>query len=481
MRFSFLFKNKSTRQIVLKNTFWLTFGTIISKLIRAVMVIYVARILGAEQYGLYSYGLSLASIFFIFADIGLSSLLIREYINRPNERREYVSTITAVKLALIGLSVILITFVAPHFSQISGTSPLLPLFAILLALDGLRSFGFSIFRARNKMEYETYVEIATEIVSTIIGFAILLTAPSVYNLLLGYIASSTLGVSLILIHVGIRHIGTFLKNIKLELIISILKASAPYALIGIFAMLMTNIDMYMIGYFLSVEQAGIYAAALRPISILYLLPGFISTAVFPAMNQLISSKEISKTKLLLEKSITATIAIALPITIGGIIVGYPIMRVMFGVEYIESANTFKLLLLTLIPIFPGFILSNILFSYEKRWAPLIATGAGAIINIILDIILIPKYGIAGSAFTTVLAQVVMNGYLYFEVRKIIPFSLFSKLKKIIFSCLLLAISTYSMYLMSVPLILLIPISGLIYAMTLFITKESLIEDIKKSF
>lgn len=477
----FLFKNKSPKQIVLKNTFWLSFGTIISKLIRALMVVYVARILGVEQYGLYSYGLSLASIFFIFADIGLSSLLIREYIKKPEERRAYVSTITAIKLTLIGLSIILISFVAPHISQLKETNTLLPLFAILLSLDGLRSFGFSIFRAKNKMEFETYTEIITEIISTVIGFTILLKAPSVHNLLLGYIASSTLGVSLILMYVGIKNISAFFKNIKLELVSSILKASAPYALIGIFAMLMTNIDMYLIGYFLSVEQAGIYAAALRPISILYLLPGFISTAIFPTMNQLITSKEVSKTKLLLEKSITATLAVALPIVIGGIIVGYPIMRVIFGVEYVQSANTFKLLLLTLIPIFPGFILSNILFSYEKRWAPLIATGAGAIVNIILDILLIPKYGIAGSAFATVLAQTVMNGYLYFEVNKITPFSLFSKLKKIILSCFILALSTYGMYLISVPLILLVPTSGLVYIMTLFITKESLIEDIKKSF
>lgn len=481
MILSFLFKNKSPKQIILKNTFWLTFGTIISKLIRAVMVVYVARILGVQQYGLYSYGLSLASIFFIFADIGLSSLLIREYIRRPDQRREYVSTITAVKLALICLSIILISFIAPHFSQIEDTNTLLPLFAILLALDGLRSFGFSIFRAKNKIELETYTEITTEIVSTAIGFIILYTAPSVHNLLLGYITSSALGVSLILMYVGVRHVGTFFKNIKLKLVSSILKASAPYALIGIFAMLMTNIDMYMIGYFLSIEQTGIYAAALRPISILYLLPGFISAAVFPTMNQLISSKEAIKTKLLLEKSVTATLAIALPIVVGGIIVSYPIMRVLFGVEYVESVNTFKLLLLTLIPIFPGFILSNILFSFEKRWAPLIATGAGAVINIILDILLIPKYGITGSAFATVLAQIVMNGYLYFEVKKIIPFSLFSKLRKIVFSCLLLALGTYSMYLISIPLILLVPISGLIYIMTLFITKESLIDDIKKAF
>ncbi|MDI6734266.1 MAG: oligosaccharide flippase family protein, partial [Patescibacteria group bacterium] len=88
----FLFKNKSEKQTVIKNSFWLAFGNIAGRLIRAVLIIYAARILGTEGYGIFSYALGLAAFFTIFSDIGLSSLLTRESIKKPEKIAEYFST-----------------------------------------------------------------------------------------------------------------------------------------------------------------------------------------------------------------------------------------------------------------------------------------------------------------------------------------------------------------------------------------------------
>jgi len=68
----FLFENKSMRQMVAKNTAWLAIGEMVSRLIRAGLIIYAARVLGTEGYGVFSYALSLAALFTIFSDIGLS-------------------------------------------------------------------------------------------------------------------------------------------------------------------------------------------------------------------------------------------------------------------------------------------------------------------------------------------------------------------------------------------------------------------------
>src|SRR3989304_2441108 len=97
----FLFQNKNIRQTIAKNAFWLSFGEIIGRILRAGVVIYSARILGAEQWGVFSYAITLAAMFTIFSDIGLSSVLTREAAKDPLNRDRYFSTIFVFKIILI--------------------------------------------------------------------------------------------------------------------------------------------------------------------------------------------------------------------------------------------------------------------------------------------------------------------------------------------------------------------------------------------
>ncbi|PIU98388.1 hypothetical protein COS61_01740, partial [Candidatus Wolfebacteria bacterium CG03_land_8_20_14_0_80_40_12] len=72
------FKNKGVRQTVAKNVFWLSAGELGSRVFRAFIIIYAARVLGAAEYGVFSYVMALTGFFTLFSDIGVSPLLTRE-------------------------------------------------------------------------------------------------------------------------------------------------------------------------------------------------------------------------------------------------------------------------------------------------------------------------------------------------------------------------------------------------------------------
>src|SRR3989338_11242180 len=110
---SFLFKNQSIRQKILKNTFWLFAGEIIGRILRAVIIIYAARVLGVAEYGVFSYEVTLAAFFSIFSDIGISAILTREGVRSPELRGQYLSTSFVIKLALTGISAFLVLSLAP--------------------------------------------------------------------------------------------------------------------------------------------------------------------------------------------------------------------------------------------------------------------------------------------------------------------------------------------------------------------------------
>ena len=190
---SFLFRNQSTRQTVAKNVFWLTAGQIGSRVFRAFIIIYAARVLGAAEYGVFSYVLGLAGFFTVFADIGVNAILTREAAKRPEEASYYFATTFWIKIILLIITAGLVIFVAPYFSKIEAARVLLPFVALLTIFDGLRELANAFFRAREKMELEALTTTATNVAITLLGFAILYLDQSAQSLAITYALSAGVG------------------------------------------------------------------------------------------------------------------------------------------------------------------------------------------------------------------------------------------------------------------------------------------------
>ena len=154
-----LFHNRGMRQTIAKNVFWLTLSQVGSRLIRALIIIYAARILGAAEYGIFAYVLGFAGFFTLFADVGINPLLTRNTANHPEQRTEYFSTSFWIKIVLLLATVLLVIFVAPHFTNIEAAKALIPLVALLVIFDGLRDFSIAFFRGLEKMEREALIVI----------------------------------------------------------------------------------------------------------------------------------------------------------------------------------------------------------------------------------------------------------------------------------------------------------------------------------
>src|SRR5574343_1664483 len=87
-----LFTNQHTNQILVKNTFWIGFGEIVSRLLKTIIILYVIRILGVNDWGIFSYTISLCGLFMIFSDMGLSSILTRELAKNVDIQDKYIAT-----------------------------------------------------------------------------------------------------------------------------------------------------------------------------------------------------------------------------------------------------------------------------------------------------------------------------------------------------------------------------------------------------
>jgi O-antigen/teichoic acid export membrane protein len=488
-------RNINLRQTIFKNTFWLGFGTALSKIIRAVTVIYAARILGVSGYGIFSYALGVATFFTIFSDIGLSPLFVRELSavksekergrleSNNYEQREYFSNIFLLKIILLLITILMVVFIAPLFTTINEARALLPIAALLLAADSLRGFMVSFSRSENRMEIEALITILTEVFITGLSLFVLFKFPSDKNLLIAYSTGSAIGmlISVWIFREQLKKYLVKLRGFNHKILMRIFSFSWPFAILGLFSPFMLNIDIIIVSWFRPVSDLGFYAAAQKPILLLYGIPGFLATSVFPIIVNLIKKNESQKLKVLLEKSIQATMVIAIPMLIGGIILAEEIIILLFGNQYIGATLAFQLLLFTFIFVFPGSIIENVIFAFNQQRIFLISIIGGSLINVVFDLLLIPPYGIAGSAVATILSLLFSKGYSYYRFKKIINFQILNQLNKIIFASLVMGITTLILASLNINVLVNIGISGLVYAAVLFLLKEPLLKEFKSIF
>jgi len=475
-----MLENQSLKQTVLKNTLWLTIGNGTSKIIRAILIIYAARILGTDGYGIFSYALSVAAFFTVFSDIGLSSLLTREVARgEKKDFRPYVSTTFVVKLILLAITILITVFIAPYFTKVLEARPLIPLVALLLVFDSLRGFGFSFTRAQNKMELEAGLSMATDTFITIFGLIVLFTQPTTTALTFAYIAGSGIGFVMVFWAIRRQLRGVF-SHFDKKLIKPILTSAWPFAVMGLLGGFMINIDTIIIGIFKDAYNLGLYAAAQRPVQMLYMIPALFATALFPIMSKLAHSKNLEKLKQIIEKSTAIVLALGVPLVVGGIALGKPLIKLLFGAGYEGAIIPFQLLLVTILFVFPGTVIGNAVFAYDKQKIFILSTGLGALANTGLDLLLIPTYGIIGCAFATIFSQFIVNWINWREMKKITGFRPIRLLSRTLIATAIMAVFVIIMNSFGLHIIPNIILSSVIYLGVIFFLKDPLLDFIKIS-
>lgn len=468
----FLFQNQNLRQTIAKNAFWLSFGEITGRILRAGVVIYSARILGAEQWGVFSYAITLAAMFTIFSDIGLSSVLTREAAKDPSNRDRYFSTIFVFKIILIIILFAAILSATPYFTKIPLSRLLILLTALIIVFDSLQNFGKALFRAVEKMEREALMNIITQGIILIAGMIILFKYPSPENLAFAYVLGSAIGLI-----VGISFLLPFLKKIfshfDINLFKPIIAAAWPFGIVGVLGAVMINTDTIMIGWFKNAQEIGFYAAAQKPIMLLYIFPSLIAGAFFPVLARL-AGKDNEQFRSLLEKGLSFIFLLALPFSIGLLLTAPQIINLLYGAEYQPAIASFQILALTIITAYSASIIANSIFAYNRQKILIGYAVIGALGNVVLNSLFIPLWGIEGAALSTIFTQILSVGYAWWKMKKINYFSVFKNLKKVILAAFLMAIFVGLLQFLNLPLLTIIPLAGAFYFLTLLLLKEKIL-------
>ncbi|MDP2650485.1 MAG: flippase [bacterium] len=464
------------RQTLLKNTFWLSFSEISGRLLKAVIIIYAARVLGVEGFGTFSYVMGLAGLLTIFSDLGVGNVLIREGAKDPTARKRYFSAAATINFLLSFVSALVIIFITPLASTISLSQALLLAVAVVFVFDSWRGLGSALFRTIERMELEALANILTQVAFIIAGFFLLVKMQTPESLAFTYAAASVAGF-LISFYLARKYVKGLFARFDRKLVRSILSASLPISIAGILGGLMINTDIVLLGWLTDARQVGLFTAAQKPILFLYLIPSFIAGGIFPTLARLVAQDQ-EKSRLLISKGLTATFLFALPITAGLLLASGDIVRLLYGNDYLPAIFAFQILAGTIFIMFPVSILHNAIFAYDRQKFLMRVSVVGVALNAILDLILIPFWGIAGAALATLCTQAIIGAAMWHKAKRLNNFSILRALPKIAFATLIMGSSVVLLEQLNLPILLIIFLASLVYVTTLFLLKETLLRDLK---
>jgi len=436
----FFLKNSGTKQAIAKNTFWMAVAEGITRFLKLFLIIYVARILGATEYGKFTFALAFVSLFAIFSDFGISQITTRELAQKKEKEREF-SNILSLKLILSIGALILICLGSFFITPDPVIRGIIWILGIYITVSGFSGMIYAFLRARQKMEYEAWAKILQAVVVTGAGFFVLFNFPSIQSLSLAYLfAVSIASISiLIFFHLKIYQLKlSFNKNIWRNVLIM----SWPLALAGVFGTIYSQTDSIMMGYFGQITQVGWYNAAYKIIGATLIPVGLISISFFPLFSKLFKeSKE--KLQKFWDYYMQLMILLAVPLIVGGMVLAPKIIDFVYDPSYFSSILAFQILLIMVAlsyicnPFGQALIVSN----QQKKlfWITLL----GAIVNVGLNLILIPKYSLYGAAFTTVITLFLILFLLYKFTSKFTPIKPFNL--KFLFSFFNASLSSTVMY------------------------------------
>lgn len=394
-----------------KNFIWMAAANIVGSLFSITLFIYLARTLRAEAFGTVSYAHSFTFYLLNFVDLGLTTYGIREVAKDKARVSEYVSEIVSFKL-LIASSLFIILTAATFLFSVSASFRIVMLGASLLLFVSALSTDWA-YQGQEKM-HMVLVSIATTTFLQLLMVWVFVKGPGdILKATPSYSLAAFLIPILYLIHFKYRPKLDFayLKQIK-----RYLSSSLIIWLIAIFAQVYNGLDIVLLGLFKSPEEVGYFTIARRAIGGSTLLMIFLANALLPRLSSTFSNDVYQfnrATGKFIKLSLSLSIFVFLPlIALSGHIITFAL-----GNEYLPASLPFKIMGFGLIIIMFNLPFSTGLIAAGFEKAVLKQVMASAFLSVVLNIFLMPGYGMIGGAASFLFAEILAILWILWAYRK----------------------------------------------------------------
>lgn len=393
-------KLSENKKKVFANVFWAMTGKVINMGGALLVGILVARYLGPSQYGLMNYVISYVALFTVISNFGLDDIEIRELSRRPDYKNQILGTSFRLRLGFATLGYILIILTLILFQPDRFTSIMILVYSLTLytgSFNIIRNYFTSIV----KNEYVVKSEISRTIIGAGIKIVLLwLKAPLEYFIVATFFDTLLVASGYCFSYKKI--VGKFSEwKYDKILVPFFIKESFPLVLSGAAVIIYQRIDQVMIGNMIDTESVGYFATAGKFLDLILFLPMVLTQTITPL---LVRSKEKNTTEYNQKKQQFVSIVVWVSIILSTFVslMAYWLIHFTYGDKYLTAVPVLQIMAFKTV----GMALSSssgqiIIMERIQKWA-FIRNIIGCLICIGLNLLLIPHYGIIGSAWITII-------------------------------------------------------------------------------
>ncbi len=401
-------------QRVARNSAAILVARVSSMAARLIATMALARYLGTALFGDYNYIAAIVGTFELLSDLGLNQIAIREIAKRRDKADEYFGDVLMLKgfMTLISLTILVVAAnVTPGDPRVRAG---IYLYGLSASLNYLVNTYFVLYRAYERMHYEALLIIAER--GTYVLLIVLLISRQASFLALFWANIISVAFKLVL--------GSWLTASRFTLprirldwgrYKKYLRDTLPVGVGLIVDGISLRIDIVLLGVLATSEMVGIFSGSYRIIEAVKLMWVVWITALFPVMARraTVGSDAVAE---LLQKAVKIMLLVSIPTTIALVVLARPVTLLVLGKEFTESTAVLQVLALTIVPIGLNRLFSFAFISINRQTEYARITSGALILNIIIDIILIPIIGYWGACIGTIAAEMTRFGLCYWRTR-----------------------------------------------------------------
>ena len=399
-----------------RNTFWLLAERIVRIAINFFVTIYLIKYLGPDNFGLLSYAISFVTILASFAALGMDSIIVRDLVSEENNNNAILGTSFYLRLVASIVSIVFILIVLTLSNEEFSTSLLILVISTTTIFQSFNVIDFY-FQAKVQSKFTVYAQFISLVISSALKiYLIIIKASLIYFAYTIALESFLFSVGLVVIYKN-QVVGQHRWNFSFDLSKKLLKDSLPLLLAGVVIAIYMRIDQIMIKKMLDNSQAGYYSAAVKLCELWYFIPMALSNSVFPAI---VNAKKTSernyhlRMQRLYDIMSWLSIGVSIPLTV----FAPEIINLLYGAKFISAFPVLQIYIWSSVATFLGVASSQYLVTENLTKISFYRTFLGMIVNVLLNLILIPKMGIIGSALATLISYSVATFSLIFSKRTI---------------------------------------------------------------
>jgi O-antigen/teichoic acid export membrane protein len=388
-----------------KNAGILFAANIISKALNFLYVVYLARYLGAGGFGIISFALAFTLILGVFADLGLQSLSLREISRSKNEADRYFSNIAFIKIILGIIIFSLLVIAVKRLDYSRDAARVIYLIGLSIIVSSFNNFIYAVYQAREDVKYMGIGNILNSL-SMLAGISAAAYFKSGIIIFSGVFLVSAIIV--LLYNLTVISYKFFRPKLAADLKFwkKLIKDAVPFGLVNVFVIIYFKIDSVMLGTMKTQKIVGYYNASYRIIDVFTaLVPSIIFAVIYPKMSAYIELPE--KLKSVYIVSFKISLIAGLIISVITVFFARYFVLFIYGRGYYNGVDSLKILVWAFFFICVSSITSGLISSINRQALVTVVAGFGAVINICLNFILIPRFSLNGAAFATVITELLM--------------------------------------------------------------------------